>query len=1246
MRPLHLAFVWHLHQPYYKDDLTDTYLLPWVRLRSTKDYHKMAALLDGYPRVRQTFNLVPSLLTQIEDYCRAGDSSADCAQPRGREAGDGRDPDLFLRLSRKPAADLTADDRAFILRWMRESQRFLRVQASPRYRELASRLDTEAFTTEEMRDLQVWYNLAWCDPAWVDQDPRLSRLKARDRGFTEADKEDLFAAQLQMLRRIIPYFAKLAERGQAELTFSPYYHPIVPLLVNLESAREAVPGIQLPSRRFAHPEDARFQIEAGREEFVRLTGVRPRGMWPSELAVSESLADLAIETGVEWFLSDDSVLGRSIDVYFHRDGDNGLHSPELLYQPWRLERPAGSVSVVFRDSLLSNLIGFDYHRMHAREAVGDFMARLRRIRWQQGDYRDFLVVVALDGENPWDFYPREGHDFLNGLYEELDRAEDVVCTTVADFLDQHPHRQELRRLHAGSWISANFDTWIGDPEHSAAWDLVAEARDWLEDYANHHPDHPCVEDAWREIRIVEGSDWFWWFSRRHDSGMDTIWDNQFRLHLRNVYKLLGAKSPSALFKPILESGIVEGRRLPQGLIAPKALDDPAWRLAGLYEVGSGFGALHKPVELVERVFWGSDASRLHVRVDSPMSPEQLAEAGVGFWLYLSGAPGGEDVGEAFATPLRPAGIVDLGFDPGTVVRLADGELTVARLNENRTGGVPVSVEPAPASSWFSIPFRTLDRAGGEPIQMAVVVTRDDRDVEHVPPIGSLGLRVPRSAAPANGAGRPLRVLIAAAEVAPFAKAGGVADVTAALAKELRRQGHDVRLLLPRYRQISPEDQQLHVAVTGLRVPLGDQSLECSILEGRLGEVPVYFVEAPGLYDRDGMYGFADDDARFTYLSRAAIEMLRPIGFIPEVVHVHDWHVALIPNMLERIYAEDPELSGIATVLTLHNLAFQGQFGPATLRLAELEGWGLIKVGIPHLDDVVNFLGRGIYFADVVNTVSERYAEEIQTPEFGEGLDELLRTYAHKLYGIVNGIDIEIFDPATDPAIPHHYSAEDPGPKALNKAALRTELGLADGAAPVIAFISRFYEQKGLELIQQALPALTGLDLQLAVLGAGDRRYEDMFRYGAAQHPGRFAAYIGFDSALAQRLYAGADMLLMPSRFEPCGLAQLISLRFGTIPIVRATGGLADTITDFDPMTDQGIGFSFEPYDPWQLFGTVVRAVETYRHTATWGRLLRRAMREDVSWARSARQYASLYRSAMAARRGRRTPTPGILSGRP
>jgi starch synthase len=471
----------------------------------------------------------------------------------------------------------------------------------------------------------------------------------------------------------------------------------------------------------------------------------------------------------------------------------------------------------------------------------------------------------------------------------------------------------------------------------------------------------------------------------------------------------------------------------------------------------------------------------------------------------------------------------------------------------------------------------------------------------------------------------------------------VADVTAALAKELRRQGHDVRLVLPRYRQVSVEANSLREVIKGLEVPLGGETLACSILEGRLSEVPAYFVDCPPLFDREGMYGYRDDDARFAYLSRAAIEMLRPLEFMPHVIHAHDWQTALIPNLLDRLYSADPDLSAVASVLTLHNLAFQGVFGPAALQLAGLDRWGLIRVGVPELDEVVNFLGRGIYFADVVNTVSERYAAEIQTPEFGEGLDELLRTHAHKVFGVVNGIDTELFDPAVDPALHHHYSAADPGAKALNKRALRAELGLAESRVPLVALISRFYEQKGLELVQQSLPALSRLDVQLAVVGTGDRRYEDMFRVAAARQPGRLAAHFGFQPGIAQRLYAGADMLLMPSRFEPCGLGQLIALRYGTIPIVRSTGGLADTIRDFDPVSDTGYGFTFAGYDPWELFGAVVRAVETYKHSPAWARLVRRAMRQDVSWARSAVHYADLYRTAMGAHRDRTgTASAGLL----
>ena len=1215
MKPIHVAFVWHMHQPYYKDDLTNTYLLPWVRLRAAKDYYKMPALLEGYPKVRATFNLVPSLLAQIEDY--------------GKEES----VDLFLNLSRRDAAELSPEEREFLLRWMRESPRALRVQQSPRYLELASRPADALFTTSEIRDLQVWFNLAWCDPVWVESDKRLAELKRKDRDFSEEDKAPLFAAQQEIMRKVIPKYRELADRGQAELTFSPYYHPILPLLCHVDTARIANPQIQLPERHFSHREDAERQISLGMGLFERLLGRTPKGMWPSEMAVGEDVIGLATGANLDWMISDEEVLARSLEGPWSRD--------EQLYRPRRVERDGKTVAMVFRDSQLSNAIGFDYQRMSSIDAARALVGRVRRVGEQQGD-RDSLVVIALDGENAWEFYPRDGHDFLNALYTELESSPDIVTTTVADFLTEHPPEQPLHHLHTGSWIGASLDTWIGDPEHNIAWDLLAETRSWLEEQSRLRPkESDQVALAWREILITEGSDWFWWFSRKHDSGMDPIWDNQFRLHLRNVYKLMGSRAPARLFQPIIKRAPTPERGVPAASIHPESRDDPAWSRAGYFLVGSGFGALHRPAGVVERVFYGNDGEELYFRIDTPRTPAELEAQHIDFWLYSSGSPA-EDGASDMELPLPASAMVDLGFEPAYAIRIVPrahgGSVTVARIVEPQNRAVAETAWEIPDPFFVSIPFKVLGKGPGDTVELALVVCREGRDIEVVPPSGSLGVRIPGEA-PAEEVphSQHLKVLVATAELAPFAKLGGVADVSAALSKELRRLGHDVRVVLPRYRQVDIAKHGLRPIVTDLQVPLGSQKLAATIYEGRLGDMVVYFVDCPQLYDRDGMFGFGDDDARSVFFSRALLEMLPALEFFPDVIHVHDWYAALVPNLLDRVYTGSA-YAEIATNLTIHNLAAQGVFGFGALVLAGLEEAGLIRVGIPGLDNVVNVLGRGIHFADVVNTVSERYAAEIQLPEYGEGLDELLRRNAHKLHGVVNGIDYDIFDPARDPNIPHHYSAEAPEAKALNRAALRSELGLEDVNKPLCAIVSRFYDVKGLDLVEQSMAQLLHLGLQVVVIGTGDRRYEDMFRRWSGQVPHQVSATIGFDPALAQRIYAGADILWMPSRFEPCGLAQLIALRYGTIPVVRETGGLADTIRDYDPVAATGNGFVFDTYDAWQFFAGVVRAAETYRHPAPWAWLIKRAMTEDVSWSRSAHRYVHLYLAAITARRERRGVT--------
>src|SRR5438874_1129665 len=709
MKPLHVALVWHMHQPYYKDDLTQTYLLPWVRLRCAKDYPKMATLLDAYPGVKQTFNLVPSLLAQIEDYTK------------------GEYQDLFLNLSRRPAADLQLEERAFIVRWMREGPQMLRVQASPRYLELASRQEDDPFSVEDVRDLQVWFNLAWFDPEIVDADPGLSELKTKDSGFTEDDKRILFEIQLEIAAAVIPRYRELAERGQAELTFSPYYHPILPLISHVDSARTASPQIRLPQRHFSHREDAERQIDLGLHAFERMLGLRPRGMWPPEMAVGESVASLAVRAGVDWFVSDEEVLARSLETGFARDGEGRVSQPGVLYKPYRMEREGREVSVIFRDALLSNLIGFDYHRMPALDAAADLMGRLRRIREQQAD-DDYLVTIALDGENAWDFYPRDGHDFLNALYSELEADENIVTTTVSAFLDRSSDRRPLHRLHTGSWIGASLDTWIGDPEHNVAWDLLAQTRGWLDAQSQQRPkESQSAALAWREILITEGSDWFWWFSRKHDSGMDPIWDNQFRLHLRNVYKLMGARAPARLFQPIIKRAPTPERGVPAAWISPQTRQDPVWAQAGYYLVGSGFGALHRPAGVVERVMYGNDEEKMYFRIDSPRSGAELESQNIEFWLYCSGPPAIDGKGN-LELPLPAAALGELGFDPAYVIRItprAQGAtVTVARVVDSQTRATAESSWDTEDPFAVGIPFQELAKRPGDAVEIALVVSRE------------------------------------------------------------------------------------------------------------------------------------------------------------------------------------------------------------------------------------------------------------------------------------------------------------------------------------------------------------------------------------------------------------------------------------------------------------------------------------------------------------------------------------------
>jgi starch synthase len=489
---------------------------------------------------------------------------------------------------------------------------------------------------------------------------------------------------------------------------------------------------------------------------------------------------------------------------------------------------------------------------------------------------------------------------------------------------------------------------------------------------------------------------------------------------------------------------------------------------------------------------------------------------------------------------------------------------------------------------------------------------------------------PRIEAPAVGAREPLRILYVAAEVAPYAKTGGLADVAGALPEALRRLGHDVRVVMPRHRGVEAATGALRVAVPRVAVPIGDRTVEGALLEGRLGRgVPIYFVAHDGYYDRPALYGEIDDCERYVFFCRSVLAALPALGWMPQVIHANDWQAGLIPVYLETLYRDTPAYAEVASVFTVHNLAYQGIFWHYDLPMTGL-GWDLFTPAGLEFYGHLSLLKGGLVFGDLLTTVSPTYAREIQTPAFGERLEGVLRERSADLVGILNGLDVEAWNPATDPDIAKRFDRDDPAGKAACTAALRDEVGLPDpgGRTPLVGVVSRLAEQKGIDLVAGSVPALRAGGGQLVVLGTGEEPLERLLGELARAHPEAVAVRLGFDDRLARRIYAGADMFLMPSRYEPCGLGQLIALRYGTVPIARRTGGLTDTVRPWDPLAGEGTGFLFDELSAAGCSAALASAFAVHADAVAWRRLVANAMAADFSWDASAEAYVTCYRRAI------------------
>ena len=540
-QPLYLIFQWHMHQPFYRDPLSGEYLLPWTRLHVTKDYTDMAWHLERYPEMKCAVNFVPSLLLQIQAY----------ADFEGME-------ERPLRVTTMPAADLTVEEQRFALQWFFRTHEEQILRQSPRYTELHRKRGPEptpenisaaqqSFTVQDYLDLQVWFLLAWTGQD-LRRRPEVRALLEKDAGFREFEKARLLEIHREAIRSVLSRYDALRQGGQIEITGTPYAHPILPLLIDSDIARLSLAGVSLPVHRFRHPQEAERQVVRGVRVFRETMDWRLEGMWPAEGAVSEAALDLLAQQGIRWIATDSNILARSLAT----NAEPVRLTPQQQYAPYTFTTGHGDLTLFFRDQRLSDAISFRYAHMDAGEAVDDFMTQLHTIDQElPDDGFPYLVVITMDGENAWEYFPENGRPFFDELYGRLTETPDIAPTTFGEYLNRPAAPNVLERVHPGSWIQADFHIWIGDALKNAAWDRLNEALRFLAQ--QRAAGVPIPEEAEQAALQAEGSDWFWWYGQPNHSPHEHLFDRLFNNALRAIYRTMEAPVPASLGKDILEA---------------------------------------------------------------------------------------------------------------------------------------------------------------------------------------------------------------------------------------------------------------------------------------------------------------------------------------------------------------------------------------------------------------------------------------------------------------------------------------------------------------------------------------------------------------------------------------------------------------------------------------------------------------------------------------------------------------------
>lgn len=615
MNRVHLALLWHMHQPQYRDPETGRYELAWTRLHALKDYWGMVAMLKDFPRFHATFNIVPSLGMQLEEYA----------------SGSFNEP--WFDLAFQPVEQLTREDKGEILarafqvnheqlmsRWPRFVELYEWAQPAGGAQALVS------FTSRDWRDIQVLSQLAWMEESWLEKDPVVSRLASQGKDFTQKDKAALKAKQLELLALVLPAYREAAQAGQVELSTTPFYHPILPLLCDSDIARVANPSTPLPRRAYRHPEDAREQLRRAREYHERVFGAKPGGLWPSEGSVSDQALTIAAEEGFQWFGTDEGVLGRTLNAGFFRDAKGVPANAERLYKPLRVQLGGKPITGLFRDHHLSDLIGFVYSRMNGKDAAADLHGRLRELGERVQTGQPLTVCLFLDGENAWEYYPRNGREFLREFYGRIQADQDFRALTASEAIAVAGDIPSSAGIFPASWINANFDVWIGHSEDVAAWELLWDAREAYGRAAEARrqgregaPGEEALRLAQESLLAAEGSDWCWWFGPEHSTANDPEFDALYRKLLTAVYLALGQLAPQELAKPIKRKPEHALQLAPTGFlkISVDGRDSSyfEWLGAGLYSPERRGGAMHGRTFYLHELRFGFEDGRFCVRVD-------------------------------------------------------------------------------------------------------------------------------------------------------------------------------------------------------------------------------------------------------------------------------------------------------------------------------------------------------------------------------------------------------------------------------------------------------------------------------------------------------------------------------------------------------------------------------------------------------------------------------------------------------